>query len=108
MYMYMSEVGGASPLMDPPTGKSCSVFVSCVTCEAVREFPPAPGRCAGPVSSCCSSPAGPRVSRLVSRPVSRLVSRPPPRRGPAGVLKIRKLSQKFVNFCKNSKTKKKS
>ena len=46
------------------TGKSCSVFVSCVACEAVRESSPTPSPCAGPVSS-----APP----------------PPPRLGPGGV-----------------------
>ena len=62
--MHISEVGGVSPLMDPPTGKSCSVFVSCVACAAVRKaslIPSLclPGRCPVGVPMVCSSSSSP-------------------------------------------------
>ena len=46
----------------PPSGKSCSVFVSCVcACVAVRELSSGAGACDGPASCCCS--CGPRAGR---------------------------------------------
>ena len=37
MHTHIGGLGSESS-DGPPTGKSCSVFVSCVACEAVREF----------------------------------------------------------------------
>lgn len=54
-----SEVGVVNPLLMPPTLKSCSMFVSCVTCEAVRVTLGKRTPCNGP-AALSWSPDGPR------------------------------------------------
>ena len=66
---HCSEVGGVRSFMVlPETGKSCSVFVSCVRAKLCARCFGVPSPCAGSVSCCCSS------SCCCS-----------PRRGPGGV-----------------------